>query len=192
MEPLAEPQVHLWTRAEYYEIAKTRLFEGKRVELIEGQIFEMSPMGSLHATAVALVAKTLERVFEQAHFIRWQMPLTVGELSEPEPDIAVIAGDIRDYKDTHPTTAVLIVEIAETSLEYDRTHKASLYAKAGITDYWIVNVIDRQVEIYRGPVSDSGFPYGFSYAELKISTELDSITPLAKPGTTIPVTDLLP
>jgi Uma2 family endonuclease len=192
MELLAEPRVHLWTRGEYYRMAGAGLFEGKHVELIEGRVVEMSPMGSLHATAVALVARALEKAFGQAYFVRWQMPLAAGETSEPEPDVAVIAGDVRDYRETHPTTAVLIVEVADTSLAYDQTHKASVYAKTGIADYWVVNLIDRQLEIRRNPLPDATQPFGFGYADVRTLSAADSVTPLAMPSATVQVADLLP
>ena len=188
----AEPQVHLWTRSEYYKMAYVGLFDHKRVELIEGQVIEMSPMGSLHATAVALVARTVERVFSNDHFVRWQMPFVIGEFSEPEPDVAVVPGNVRDYAATHPTHAALIIEVAETSLTYDRTEKASLYAKAGIAEYWIVNLVDDQIEVYRDPVPDTAAPYGFRYATNSILTRNDTISPLAAPQAIISVTDLLP
>jgi Uma2 family endonuclease len=109
MSTLVAPHVHLWTRNEYHQMAELGWFARQRVELIEGQVIDMSPMGSEHATAVVLTAKAVEQVFGTGYFVRWQMPFGVGELSEPEPDVAVIAGDIRDYTTEHPTSAVLIV-----------------------------------------------------------------------------------
>jgi len=154
MELVAEPQVHQWTRQEYYKMAEAGLFNGKHVELIAGQVIETSPMGSYHCTAVILTGDVLRRVFGQGCFVSIKHPLDLGQTSDPEPDVAVIAGDVRDYKDAHPTTAVLIVEVADTSLAYDCTTKASLYAKAGIPDYWILNLMDRQLEVRRDPVAD--------------------------------------
>src|SRR5215467_387093 len=151
---VAEPHVHLWTRDEYYKMANMGMFAGKHVELIEGRIIEMSPMGSLHATGVSLAGRRLERELGLGFFARWQMPLDFSELTEPEPDVAIVRGDVRDYKDGHPKTAALIVEVAETSLTYDRTEKASLYARIGIPDYWILNLIDRQLEVRRLPIVD--------------------------------------
>ena len=192
MPLLTEPQIHLWTRGEYYKMAEAGLFEGRHVELIEGRVVEMSPMGSLHATAVALTARALEKAFGQGYFVRWQMPLAAGETSEPEPDVAVIAGDVRDYREAHPTTAVLIVEVADTSLAYDRFEKASLYARAGIPDYWVLNLIDRQFEVRRNRGPDASQPFGFGYADVKVLSSVDSITPLSMPQATVSVTDLLP
>jgi Uma2 family endonuclease len=90
------------------------------------------------------------------------MPFDIGEHSEPEPDVAVVSGSIRDYTTVHPTTAALLVEVAETSLHYNRTEKGSLYAKAGIIDYWIVNLVDRQLEVYRTPVYEAKGLYGYT------------------------------
>lgn len=192
MSVLIEPQVHLWTRSEYDKMAELGFFDGKHVELIEGQVIEMSPMGSLHATTVSLTAKAVERAFALGYFIRVQMPFNVGEYSEPEPDVAVIAGEIRDYAQEHPTAAALLVEVAETSLTYDRESKSSLYAKVGIADYWIVNLADYQLEVYRDPRPDGAALYGFSYASKTSLTASDVVRPLVQPQRDIAVADLLP
>ena len=141
---------------------------------------------------VGQVGVTLEKAFSQGYFVRWQMPLDAEEISEPEPDVAVIAGDVRDYREAHPTTAVLIVEVADTSLTYDRTEKASLYAKTGILDYWILNLIDRRIEVRRNPGPDATQPFGFGYADVKAVSSTDSLAPLAVPQAIIAVADLLP
>ncbi|MCS6841820.1 MAG: Uma2 family endonuclease [Roseiflexus sp.] len=190
----AEPRMHLWTREEYYRMAQVGLFQGKRVELIEGQIIVMSPMGSLHAAAMTLAARAVEKSFGEGYFVRWQMPLALGERSEPEPDVAVIAGDVRDYVHDHPATAVLIIEVADTSLAYDRTTKGSLYARAGIPDYWIriINLIDSQVEVYRDPLPDPAAEYRFAYARQFVVRGEETITPLSQPSNAIRAVDLLP
>ena len=187
-----EPQVHLWTRNEYYKMAEVGLFEGKHVELIEGQVIEMTPTGSLHATAVALAARRLEKAFGAGYFVRWQMPLVVTQNTELEPDLAIVRGDVRDYKDSHPTTAALIVEVAESSLLHDRTKKAEIYARAGIADYWILNLNDRQLEVHRNPQASSIEPSGFGYRDVTVLTENDVVSPLGAPQEIIAVEDLLP
>jgi Uma2 family endonuclease len=192
MALLVEPHVHQWTRDEYYKMAEAGLFDGKHVELIEGQVIEMSPMGSLHITAVTLAGDVLRQVFVTGYFVRVQGPLDCGELSEPAPDVAAITGNVRDYTDAHPTTAALIVEVADTSLAYDRTTKASLYAKAGIADYWIINLIERQLEVYRHPTVDAAQPYGFGYAEVTVRTAAARVAPLAMPQAHIAVADVFP
>ena len=128
MQTLTAPRAHVWTRRIYAQLIALGIFDAQHVELIEGHILDMTPMGSLHATAVALTANVLEQAFGTGYFVRWQMPFGIGELSEPEPDVAVVQGNIRDYVNAHPTTAALIVEISDTSLDFDRTQKAGLYA----------------------------------------------------------------
>jgi Uma2 family endonuclease len=187
-----EPQLHNWTKQEYYKMVEMGFFEGKHVELIEGQIIEMSPMGSLHRTAITLAAEILRNIFVGMYFISIQCPMDLGETSDPEPDIAVISGEIRDYKYSHPTSAVLIVEVADTSLDYDRNRKSGLYARAGIEDYWIINLNSSRLEVYRNPISDPEKPYGYSYSSIHIFTALDSVSPLGFPQSVISVADLLP
>jgi len=173
-------------------MAEVGLFEGKHVELIEGQVIEMTPTGSLHATAVALAARRLEKAFGAGYFVRWQMPLVVTQNTELEPDLAIVRGDVRDYKDSHPTTAALIVEVAESSLLHDRTKKAEIYARAGIADYWILNLNDRQLEVHRNPQASSIEPSGFGYRDVTVLTENDVVSPLGAPQEIIAVEDLLP
>lgn len=187
-----EPTPHRWTREEYYKIGELDLFHGKRVELIEGEVIEMSPIYSPHMTGVTLAIDALRDAFGKGWVIRVQGPLSLGTDSDPEPDVAVVAGKARDFKDAHPTTAALVVEVADSSLAYDRNVKTSLYAKSGIADYWIVNLKKRQVEVHRRPIIDAAAKYGYSYADKMIFTEQNSIAPLAKPKTKIAVADLLP
>ena len=191
---LAETQIHRWSRDEYYRMYDMGLFEGQRVELIEGVIYEMGAMYSPHATAITKTMRVLFRCFGESVVIRPQLPLTLpgARASEPEPDLAVVAGSIDDYRAEHPDSALLIIEVAESSLEKDRTIKASLYARAGIADYWIVNLEDRQVEIHRDPVPDSERPSGFRYSTVTMHVAEESVSPLFAPQTTIAVSDLLP
>ena len=119
------------------------------------------------------------------------MALTVTPAFET-PDAAVVPGDPRDYLDGHPSRPVLIVEVAESRLAFDRHHKASLYARAGIADYWIVNLVDRVVEVHRDPVADAAAPYGFHYRSITRLAPPATVTPLAAPTAVIFVADLLP
>jgi Uma2 family endonuclease len=186
------PRQRSWTRDEYYRLADLGFFTDQRVELIEGQIIDMGPMNSAHATAIALAQATLEPAFGPSFFARIQMPFHVGVLSEPEPDVAIVAGPRRAYTTAHPTTAALIVEVADSSLAYDRDAKASLYAKAGIADYWLINLTDRQVEIYRGAAPDSAAFIGWRYTERRVAGVGETVSPLMVPAATIAVSDLLP
>lgn len=187
-----EPRIHAWTKDEYYRMAVVGLFDGVHVELIEGQVIEMSPMLSQHATRVLLCAQALETVFGADHHQRIQMVIDAGEDSEPQPDVAIVSGSIRDYSNAHPTTAALIVEVADTSLRYDRTEKASLYARLGIRDYWILNLKDRQLEVLREPVREAAQPFGYGYRRKQVFKRRESVVPLALPAAKIKVADLLP
>jgi Uma2 family endonuclease len=184
-------KVYQWTRDEYYKMAELGFFQGKRVELIGGEIVEMSAMKSFHATAVSLLVRELGRIFNNKNYdVRSQLPLSFGKMDEPEPDIAVVKGDIRDYAKAHPKTAELIVEVSDTTLGYDRNQKARLYAKNKIRDYWILNLNGRCLEVYRQPKKDKKL--GDIYSEIKILTEEDSIAPLAAPSAKIKIADILP
>ncbi|MGE0128509.1 MAG: Uma2 family endonuclease [Blastocatellales bacterium] len=185
-------QPYQWTREEYYKMGELGFFNDKRVELIEGRVIEMSPIYSPHMTSVTLADDVLRAVFGKGWVVRIQGPLSLGVNSDPEPDVAVVAGKARDFKDAHPTTAALVIEVADSSLPYDRNHKASLYAKAGIPDYWILNLPDRQIEVHRRQIADATAEFGFSYGDKMIFKEGDSVKPLAKPKASIAVADLLP
>ncbi|MGI8495735.1 MAG: Uma2 family endonuclease [Pyrinomonadaceae bacterium] len=185
-----DPKLRRWTRDEYYKMAELGFFHGKRVELIEGEIVEMSPMKTAHATAVRLVMETLREIFNKGFVIDSQLPMSFGKSDEPEPDVAVVAGSVRDYSQSHPKSAALIVEISDTTLNFDRTQKAVLYARNNIPDYWILNLKDRCLEVYRLPVKDKKL--GYIYTEIRVVTENDSISPLAKPESQVKVANLLP
>jgi Uma2 family endonuclease len=187
-----EPKPYQWTRDEYYKMGEIGFFNGKRIELIEGKIIEMSPIHSPHATAVTLCDEIIRETFGRGWVVRVHNPLSLGGDSDPQSDVAVVAGKTRDFKETHPTTAALLIEVADSSLIYDSESKASLYAKSGIADYWIVNLQDRQVEVYRRPIADENAEFGFIFADKMIFRESDSVKPLAKPKASIKVADLLP
>ena len=125
---ITKPRVRRWTLKEYYKLADEGLFRGQRVELIDGRIVQMPPMMNPHAAAIELVKRALEPAFGPAFWVRMQLPLHFGRYSAPEPDIAVVPGGPRDYSD-HPTTALLVVEVSESTLSYDRNRKAALYAR---------------------------------------------------------------
>jgi len=188
-----EPRPVRWTREEYYRLAESGVFEGRRVELIRGEIWEMSPQKSEHAAVVTAVGDLIRPIVEPAGFcVRVQCPLDLGQDTEPEPDVAVVAGKALDYREAHPRTATLIVEVAESTLESDRTRKASLYAASGIEDYWIVNLIDRRLEVYRDPAPDASQTYAFGYTTVTILSAGGSIAPLALPRAVLAVADLVP
>lgn len=184
-------QTKHWTRQEYDRLADAGILNpDERVELLEGEIVTMTPQHGPHAAAIGLAEAALRQAFGSAHWIRIQLPLIVDPDSEPEPDLAVVLGSPRDYVNEHPRTALLVVEIADSTLERDRAYKSPIYARAGIPEYWIVNLAERCLEIYHDPAAPSGQPA--SYRSSQKLGPSDSIAPLATATATVAVTDLLP
>jgi len=192
MTQLAEPHTMLWTKNLYYAAADGGVFDQKQVELIEGEIIEMSPMSSKHGMVIHLVQKVLERIFTDGYLVAAQTPLDLGDVSEPQPDIAIYTGSAFDYLDTKPTQALLVVEVADSSLRYDRGQKASLYAKANITDYWIINLQDGTLEVYRTPIATPTQTYSHGYKVISSLKAQDTVSPLAAAETQISVAELIP
>lgn len=192
--PTTLPARRRWTVAEFERAWKQGVFgPDERLELIEGEIYKkVSPQKSLHATGVGLSDEAVSRIFTEGYSIRVQLPLSLGAKSQPEPDIAVVLGSIRDYRDAHPTSAVLIIEVSDSTLAMDRGLKASLYARSGIADYWILNLVDRVLEVHRDPAPMADQPFGYHYRSITRLTEKDSIAPLALPNAAVVAADLLP
>ncbi len=180
-----------WTVEQFYWLDRAGIFEDRHVELLDGQIHEMT-VDPPHATAGGLTVEALRLAFGVGYVVRDQHPLDLGRRSLPEPDVAVVVGSARDYARTHPRTALLIVEVSDTTLRKDRKIKAHLYAQAGIADYWIVNLVDRHLEIHRNPRPDPDRKGRFRYADVTILKSGDHASPLAKPEARIAVADLLP
>lgn len=158
-----------------------------RVELLAGVVVSMAPISSPHATSVELVADALRRAIGAGFAIRTQNPLVLAPWSMPEPDVTVVRGTHRDYSQAHPTTAVLVVEVVDSSLPQDRLTKGAIYAAAGIPEYWIVNLRHRQLEVHRAPARESA-----SWGETLILRGGDRATLGAIGSVTIAVADLLP
>ncbi|HKI31606.1 MAG TPA: Uma2 family endonuclease [Gemmataceae bacterium] len=167
-------------------------FIGQRVELIAGEVVVMPAFNPPHSAATSLTEKALEAAFGSGFWVRTGAPISLPGDSEPEPDVSVVPGGPRDYLAAHPTTALLVVEVCESTLREDRNLKGSLYAAAGLQDYWIVNLVDRQLEVYRKPIPDANEPHGFVYDEVTFFGPADFVTPLALPHAKIAVADLLP
>jgi Uma2 family endonuclease len=182
-----------WTRKEYRLLGERGILpEDEPVELIDGQLIVAEPKGRPHVTAVALTADVLRRAFGAGWYVFQQEPIALDDDSEPEPDVIVVPGGPRDYPIDHPARPVLVVEVAETSLSFDRHHKGSAYARAGLPDYWIVNLVDRRVEVYRRPGTDPAADFGWRYLDVRALAAGATVTPLALPEARIAVADLLP
>lgn len=156
---------------------------GDRIELLDGEILEVSPQGSRHATAIRLVEEAL-RVASTGFDVRSQLPIALDDVSEPEPDVSVVPGWPRDYRDEHPDGAVLLVEVSESSLAHDRDRKLRAYARNGIPEYWILDLTTSRLEVYREPAGDA-------YTSAQVLAREKDIRPLYVEAS-IRVADLLP
>jgi Uma2 family endonuclease len=181
------PGKRLWTVAEFDRAGRLGIFRpGERLELIEGEVVKkVAPQKSPHATSIRAVEIALGRAFLSGFDVRCQMPLVFGTRNKPEPDISVVAGSFRDYTRKHPTTAILVVEVSDSTLRLDRTRKAPIYARAQIQEYWIINLVDRILEVHRDPTSGE-------YREIARYVETDRVSPLASPDISFEVSELLP
>jgi Uma2 family endonuclease len=186
-------QTRSWTRKEYDRLIELGvLHEDERIELIGGQMIVAEPKGTPHSTAVELTGEALRAAFGRGWVVRTQNPVALDDESEPEPDVVVVPGGHRDYLAEHPSRPALVVEVAESSLRFDRRYKGSVYARAGIADYWIVNLLERVLEVRRRPVAAPSAKFGWRYAGVKIVRAGGVAAPLAKPDAAIAVADLLP
>jgi Uma2 family endonuclease len=170
-------ELRRWTRAEYERLAELDLLgPEERLELIDGEILTLPAPNPPHATGVGLVQEALRKAFGPETHVRGQQPIALDEMSEPQPDLAVVRGAIRDYSEAHPELPLLAVEVAHMTVAFDRRRKGSLYARAGLREYWIVNVSSRELEVYRDPVQDSAAPYGWSYRSVTHLRAGESVT----------------
>jgi Uma2 family endonuclease len=179
-----------WTRREYDRLIQLGILgEDEKIELLAGRMIVAEPQNTPHAKAIELAADALRAAFGPGWRIRVQLPIALDRRSEPEPDLAVIAGSPRDDRDDHPSRPVLVLEIADSSLRLDRGLKARRYARAGVRDYWILNLRDRVLEIRRAPGREQG---RWDYRSLDVLGPDAGASPLAAPAASIRVADLLP
>jgi Uma2 family endonuclease len=168
---MVNTQIRPLTNAEYYQMMESGIIrEGERVELISGQIFTMAAKGTRHTVSTTRLLKKLLSLIEEQAVVRCQEPITLPENSEPEPDIVIAKLRSDDYVDSHPSPAdvILVIEVADSTIKFDRETKAPIYAAAGISEYWIVNLIDDRLEIYRQPE-------GSIYTSIQIVTPPQSV-----------------
>jgi Uma2 family endonuclease len=184
------PRPIRWSVEQYYKLGELGFFQGKRVELVRGEIIEMSPMGWQHSLACTLVLQKLFPLFSGGFFLSDQKPFSLAD-SEPEPDFAIIPGSPRDYS-YHPPVASLVVEVSDTTLFYDTTTKAELYATAGVPEYWVLDLDGKRLLVFRDP---EALPTGLgatAYRTHLVLSPTETISPLASPNSTITVSELLP
>jgi Uma2 family endonuclease len=177
------PRPLRWTVAEFHRFGDLGVFEGRRAMLIDGVILEQGPMNPPHAITLGLVERAVLAAFGPSWWLRHQSPLVLGMDTDPEPDLAVVPGGPRDYSG-HPTTASLVVEVADTSLDFDTNDKRLLYAGASIPEYWVVDVNGRRLLVYRNPQAGD-------YATSLVLGPADTVSPLATSAAMVRVADLL-
>lgn len=184
------PVARRFTVGEYLRLADVGVIRpGERVELIDGQVVAMTPQGPVHSALVSGIVARLNEIFPRDAFcVRPQSTLVLGEDEAPEPDVAVVAGPCEEHEAELPRGALLVVEVSETSLGFDRGRKADLYARAGVPEYWVVDVRGASVEIRRDPG-----PTG--YATTRVARRDDAVLPLAledRAAVPLRAADLLP
>jgi len=184
--------VRRWKRTEYDRLVDLGAFEDEPLELIAGQLIVAEPKGAYHSSAVTAADYALRAALPPGWLVRNQQPVSLDDESEPEPDLAVVPKRPGDYRYAHPERPALAVEVAHSSLLFDREHKGSLYARAGIEDYWIINLVDGVLEIYRDPGPDPAAIYGWRYRSVSTLAPPAVAVPLAFASSHIAVADLLP
>jgi Uma2 family endonuclease len=173
--------------ADYYKMAAAGVFsEDDRVELIEGEIVEMNPIGSRHAACVGRLTKLLEQLAGNQAIVWVQNPVQISDYSEPLPDLALLKRREDFYAQANPQPAdvLLIVEVADSSVGYDREIKVPLYARAGIAEVWLVNLPKEMIEVYAKPVGDT-------YREIRLIARGEPLTAQSVPNLTVDADSVL-
>ena len=168
-------------------MAEAGIFDEDELELLEGKIICKDKIGTAHRSAVGRINYLLKNILENKAWVSIQDPIQLDDYSEPEPDIAVVKIDPLDYADHHPTPdeVYLIIEVADTTFKKDCETKGKAYAAAGIVDYWVLNVINRQLHVFR-EASENG------YKSEVVLGENESISPLKFPDLRINILEMLP
>lgn len=181
-----------WTIAEYRRLGSLGVFDDVKVMLIDGEIFTMVMPNPPHDAGLTLTFQYLSRVCPADHYIRNQQGFDIGTRTDPGPDLAVVPGSVRDYTTRTPTAALMIVEVAESTLFKDTTTKAEWYATAGVPEYWVVDLENRRLLVYRDP---EPLPKGLGATAYRTHTAYgpdETVAPLIAPNAPVKVADLLP
>lgn len=171
---VATTRKKLFTIDEYHRLVDLGFFtENDRIELIRGEIVEMAPKRTPHSVCNSLLWKQLYELVGKQAEIRVQEPITLSSNSEPEPDVVIAKKKDDNYLTAHPTVEdiILVIEISDSTLKYDREIKLSLYAEAGINNYWIINLVDRNLEVYINPFSNDKNQFGYRNKSIILPSE---------------------
>ncbi|HZI03016.1 MAG TPA: Uma2 family endonuclease [Archangium sp.] len=191
MEPSRAPllpagRLRRLTVAEYMRMVDAGVFgEHERLELLDGVLCQMSPQSVPHARIIQVLGRLLFRQLSEQHDLRVQLPLQLGELSVPEPDLAVVERKESERRDSHPRHALLVIEVARESLREDRLTKGALYARHGIPEFWLVDVDRERVEVYRAPDSETE-----AYTERITVGRSEVLSCRCAPGLSVPLADI--
>jgi len=180
-------ELRLLTVIDYHHmVAAGVLAADERVELIEGQLFRMAAKGTAHSAAVTRIDRILSSRLAGQVLLRLQDPVQLSDFSEPEPDVAVVQIDPLDYEEHHPTPSEIfwLIEVADTTLKRDRELKAPAYGRALVPEYWILDVQERRLYVFRAPGVQE-------YDIQQVLTEEDAIAPLAFPNCEIKISEFL-
>jgi Uma2 family endonuclease len=183
---------HRFTISEYRKLGETGLFHDMKTMLLHGELFTMGMPKPPHDFALNATYEFLRSICPAAHHVRNQQGFDIGIDSDPGPDLAIVPGVLRDYATTTPTAAILIVEVAHTTLAVDTTTKAELYATAGVPEYWVIDLEHQQLIVFRDP---QPLPQGLGATAYKTHLTFgptDRVSPLAAPQAAILVSELLP
>ena len=183
------PKPWRWSADEVIRLAERRAFAGRNVQLVRGELLDMGVQGWGHARATTAVVLLLRAVFAGVAFVLEEKPLRAADDSLPVPDAAVHPGRLADLTD-HPRGALLVVEVADSSLFFDLTTKAEVYAAAGVRDYWVLDLDGRVLHVLRDPGAVTAG--GSAYRSVTVFTAADAVIPLAAAASPVAVADLLP
>src|SRR5262245_2357171 len=182
-----------FSRHEYEKLVETGVFRtDEHLELLDGLLVVREPQGSRHMTAIGLLQPALAAAFRRRFHVRGQGPIALDDASAPEPDLAVVPGRVRDYRDAHPSAPALVAEIADSSMALRRRLEVGFYPRSGLAEYWIVNLVDRVLEVYRDPVRSASSRHGWKYHTVRVLNADAVVSPLGASRVRIRVADILP
>lgn len=182
-----QPVRHRFTVAEYHHMGEAGIFsEDDRMELIDGEVVEMTPIGSRHAAVVMRLNRLLQGAIGDRALVNPQNPVELTEYSEPQPDLSLLVPRADFYAGGHPRPqdTLLVVEVADSTLAYDLGVKLPLYAAAGVPEAWVVDIAARALHVHAGPASGR-------YQDVRRLVPGDIATPRALPGVLVPVEEIL-
>jgi len=186
MEIEALRQRYRFTVKDFYRMAEEGILGADtRAELIDGDVIEMPPIGPSHATVVTRISTALTRMVEDRAQIRTQLPIHLGEMDEPEPDVCIVKpNDVYYHRHPDASDVLLVIEVSDSSAAYDRIKKGRIYSRAWIPEYWIIDIPASRLEVYRSPGHEG-------YAEKRELRRDDSVSCMALPDLTIELSEIL-